>query len=680
MYLFVMNMSFPPLPPFVGTLAKVFAGTLVPLLTARIAMLFLLWPDISNSPASDILYGLYVGIKFDIRMVVLALVPLGLVLAIPPLERRLACRPFRFGLESLYGLAFAGAVLIYAVDFGYFFYLHQRIDATLFDFLGDLDISGRMVWESYPVLWISAALAGVSILYALFINHILVRHATGYAGTWKARLGWTFGAFAVLFLMAYGQISSNLFPLRWSNAYFSVNKDLAILALNPIQNLRDTTNAAQGTRPDINATRNSYPRVAEWLRVQNPDPNKLNFVRNVPGKPVTINGKPLNVVVIIMESMTWARTSFAPNLTDTPEDPTPNLKALAKESLYFPMFFAPTRTTARAIFTTMTGIPDVNHSGGTSSRNQALVDQAVMMNEFKGYSKFYMIGGSASWANIRGVLKHNVSDLNLMEEGAWKSPNVDVWGISDLALLRETAEVLSAVQGPFVTVVQTAGFHRPYTIPADNAGFEVRHPSSEVLKNYGYVEEAEYNSLRFSDHALGEFFRIARTKPWFENTIFAIFGDHGLTDSSLNMTPGYLSCNLQSNHVPMLLYAPGLTREGKFTPGVATQPSGQPDIFPTVASMAGIAYRYNGLGRNLLDPDTLRDARQFLGGNTESIVRLVEGGYCYIRSEQEALYRLDAPGLENLIETEPERAGHMRQSADDFFNASKYLLYNNKKE
>ncbi len=44
----------------------------------------------------------------------------------------------------------------------------------------------------------------------------------------------------------------------------------------------------------------------------------------------------------------------------------------------------------------MTGIPDVNRSGGTSSRNQALVDQALMMNEFKGYSKYYMIGGSAS--------------------------------------------------------------------------------------------------------------------------------------------------------------------------------------------------------------------------------------------------------------------------------------------
>lgn len=143
-----------------------------------------------------------------------------------------------------------------------------------------------------------------------------------------------------------------------------MDKNISILALNPIQNLFDTVNAAQGTRPNIEATRESYPRVAAWLRVPNPDPQKLNFMRTAHGIPAEQQEKPLNVVVIIMESMTWPRTSFSPNLTGIPEDTTPNLMALSKDSLYYPLFFAPTRTTARAIFTTMTGIPDVNRSGG----------------------------------------------------------------------------------------------------------------------------------------------------------------------------------------------------------------------------------------------------------------------------------------------------------------------------
>ena len=230
-----------------------------------------------------------------------------------------------------------------------------------------------------------------------------------------------------------------------------------------------------------------------------------------------------------------------------------------------------------------------------------------------------------------------------------------------------------------MAVIQTAGFHRPYTIPEDNAGFEIKHPSEAIIKNYGFTGADEYNSLRFSDHALGEFFKIARKQPWFQNTVFAIFGDHGLNDTSLNMPPGYLGCRLQSNHTPMLIYAPGLVAEGKLTPGVDPRPCGQPDIFPTLASLAGIPYRYNALGRNLLDPDTKRDEMQFLGGDSESTVRLVKNGYCYIRENGEHLYKMDAPVLEDLIDSDPERADHMRRYAQDFYNVSKYLLFNNKK-
>ena len=120
-------------------------------------------------------------------------------------------------------------------------------------------------------------------------------------------------------------------------------------------------------------------------------------------------------------------------------------------------------------------------------------------------------------------------DLHLLEESAWKAPNVDVWGISDLDLFRESIGVLDACEKPFVAVIQTAGFHRPYTIPKDNAGFVVKDASPELIKNYGYANAEEYNSLRFSDHALGEFFRLASTQPWFKDTIFAIVGeDFGL--------------------------------------------------------------------------------------------------------------------------------------------------------
>lgn len=56
-------------PPFIRTLSVLFIGTLLALVLARGAMLGILWPEVAGNPASDILNALYIGTKFDIRMV-----------------------------------------------------------------------------------------------------------------------------------------------------------------------------------------------------------------------------------------------------------------------------------------------------------------------------------------------------------------------------------------------------------------------------------------------------------------------------------------------------------------------------------------------------------------------------------------------------------------------------------
>lgn len=663
----------PVFPSFLTTLVKLFFVAWGFFLVDRAIMLVLLWDHVHALPILQLLQALYIGAKFDMRIAVFTLIPASFVLAIPYLEQNLdSIRKF---LLNIYGLLFSLIITLYAIDIGYFFYLRQRIDATLFDFLSNFAISFEMVRESYPIPVITISILAVTSLYLFFINLILRSHNATLSMNWKKRIAWSLCAFAIFFLMAYAQISSNLFPLRWSNAYFSLNKDLTLLALNPIQNLRDTAHSMEATLPNKDAVQKSYPRIAQWLQI--PNPQNGDTFRT--WQPDTIR-KHQNVVIIIMESLSWHKTSFALNKTGVEADTTPNLLTLSQEAAYFPLCFSPTRPTARGIFTTMTGIPDVNRSGGTSSRNQQLVDQFLLMNEFQDYERFYMIGGSASWANIRGLLLSNIENLHLLEEGAWKSPNVDVWGISDLALFQEAAEHLNQSQKPFVAVIQTSGFHKPYTIPTDRGTFVEQDISPEIQYNYGFVNAKEYNSLRFADYALGEFFRLAKQSDWYEDTVFAILGDHGLNDPAPNMSPGYLACHLQGSHIPLLILAPGLKKSGLFHTGVYPQPCGQPDVFPTLARLAGVPYRYTGLGRYLFDPQVQASARQFIAGSDESFMRLVEDGYCYIHEKSEGLYKLDAAEEKNLIETEPERAQHMRQWAQNFFHLSKYLLYNNKKE
>ncbi len=57
----------------------------------------------------------------------------------------------------------------------------------------------------------------------------------------------------------------------------------------------------------------------------------------------------------------------------------------------------------------------------TASRNPAAVDQHTIINNFTGYEKFYFLGGSTSWANIRGVLTNNIDNLHLYEQDDYKA-------------------------------------------------------------------------------------------------------------------------------------------------------------------------------------------------------------------------------------------------------------------
>ena len=664
--------------PLSGILLCVFANTLL-FFSARLALLHFLLPDITERGA--ISKALYIGLKFDARIAVFMTLPLAVCLLIPRLEKamRRASRTRRILCRVTCAMA-ALALLTYVFDFGFFFYLHQHIDMGAKVFLEDPSESARMVWQSYPVLPIALGWLAATALYMKLFT-LLLRPAEFcwvQQNKWR-RIGLSLAALVALLVMGYGQISSNLFPLRWSNAYFCADNNISLLAVNPIQNLYDTRNFGKAVPPDEKATREAWPRMAKWLRM--PEGSApLTYVRHIRGKDAP---RP-NIVVIIMESLCWERTSLAPSMPASlgkDVDPTPFLRELAAKSLYFPNFYSPTRTTARAVFTTISGVPDVNHTGGTTSRNPRLVDQSSVLAQFSGYEKYYMIGGNANWANIRGLLQHNVPGLRLMEESSWKAPNTDVWGVSDIALFREGIDALSAGKKPFIAVLQSASFHRPYTIPEDNEGFAIPpDPSPEALAWYGYENVSEFRSMHLADHALRRFFEKASQQPWFENTIFAVFGDHGLNHDSTNITPATQACNLQAWHIPLLLYAPG----GQIAPGIDETLRQQPDVLPTLASLAGLDYFTNTLGRDMLDPGTKSDAAVFISHDNNTRFLLREGYVLSMRSSGAALYRIDEKTADgkarDLSQEMPERFAAMRREAMDFYYTSQYLLHHNGKE
>ena len=660
----------PPLVRFSAAIVLIYL-----LLFSAARLIFWQLFDNANDPfaGAELWQALYLGMKYDLRLALLLVLPLlllGWIRFIHPIESGLGLKLWRGYLL----LVTLGAILFYLLDFGHYAYLHTRVDNSVLRFFADPLISLEMVWQSYPVIWGALLLAlGMLLLnWGLnrLIDHFLHVHYIACFGWRKALLNTLIG-FVVLFGL-YGKIS--YYPLRWSDAFFSTHSFASSVAANPAIYFYYTYHNG-GLAFDEKATRNYYPLLADYLGVDRPDAEKLNFARKV--TPAGNPEKPYNIVVVILESF----AAYKSGLSGNPLHPTPNFDEVARNGLYYKNFYTPVTGTARSVFCALTGIPDVQLGNTTSSRNPTIVDQRMIMNELDGYEKHYFLGGSASWGNIRGLLGNNIRDLHIHEEGSYESPRVDVWGVSDLDLFKEAHKVLQHEKKPFFAVIQTSGNHRPYTIPEERNGFELKHASAEELEKYGFESEEEFNSYRFMDHSIGYFMQKVKEAGYFDNTVFAFFGDHGIAgNAGIHTYKSDTQLGLGKNRVPFVIYSPALIPKGKVLETVASEA----DVMTSLASLTGHAHLNTTLGRDLFNPAFDKDRNAFIiapAAVTE--IGVVNSDYFYsmpISAKKGKLYRLDSDDPRQDVSAEqPQQAEKMHELTRALYEAARYITNHNPK-
>ncbi|NWD64577.1 LTA synthase family protein [Pseudomonas sp. IPO3774] len=540
-----------------------------------------------------------IGLRFDLRLAVLILLPLAL-LAWLPRWNLVTVPALRWLARGYLLLALAIVGLVYIIDFGHYAYLGVRINATVLRYLEDAQISQQMVWETYPVLWITLSwLAAVGLwTYALVrLERITLDGERKPIGKLAIASVATVGVIAVL-LALLGRVANlnieNPVPLRWSDAFFSGNNQIAAAGLNPVLFLYDTLKVGQ-SQFDEARVREHYPQVANYLGVSQPDPEQLNFAREQAVQPYQLKGeRPPNVIFVMLESLGTSAVGAYGN----PLNPTPNLDKLAKESWFFKHFYVPVTGTAKTVWASITGVPDVTRQE-TATRNPLITRQHTLINAFEDYQKLYMIGGNAGWANINALIRQSIDGVKLYDESHWRSPRVDVWGVSDLDLFKEGDELLRAIpkDQPFFAYLQTSGNHRPFTIPKTNDGFKVHDLTVEQVQAAGSRSVEQYNAVRLLDFNIGRLMEIAKAGGYYDNTIFVFFGDHNTRISQIpHMAPAFEQLGLESNNVPMMIHAPGLQ------PRVIEEAVGLADLLPTVAGMAGIPFRNGAMGRDIQQP------------------------------------------------------------------------------
>ena len=536
--------------------------------------------DVSGS---DVLSAFLTGARFDLRMTAYALLPAVLL----PLVNRPGYRTFCLVWITCFGAAFVFLGLLELEFYGEF---QQRLNFLVIQYLKEdpVTVTG-MIWESFPVV---RYLTGWLLLTGCVF--LVTRKALARI----PRSGMTLLALPVvlaLFLadagMARGTLRSGP-PLRWGDAYNSDNLFLNHLGLNGAYTLaKATMDQVSGNdtslwkspdldQPALALTRQMILTDSEALI----DADSAAIRRHKIARPSltpdgTTRSEP-NIVIILMESFSG---QFVGALGD-PGEVTPRFDELSKEGLLFTRAFSNGTHTHQGIFATLSCFPNL-------PGYEYLMQSSHGSNHFSGitallpdYANTFIYNGDFNWDNQIGFFRNQGMD-NFIGRYDYRDPVLmdEVWGVSDEDMFNRAVEEIDALQaqGSFVAVLQTLSNHIPYNIPP--------HDNFQPVTDRGELSD-RLTAMKYADWALGEFFDQIRNKPYFDNTLFVIVGDHGF-GTAHQLT----EINLLRFHVPLLFLGPGIPVERRDTV------ISQVDIIPTLIGYSGRSLTHQCWGRDAND-------------------------------------------------------------------------------
>src|SRR5688500_17374193 len=133
----------------------------------RVATVFLFRPV--NISLSSLIPSFLLGFRYDAKWIAIILLPIAILSVYNKFspfysEKNIRWWSYYLAVATLLVLFFFGA------DIGNFSYNHSRINASALNFSEDFMISFRMLWESYPMLWILTGFALSASLTARFFK------------------------------------------------------------------------------------------------------------------------------------------------------------------------------------------------------------------------------------------------------------------------------------------------------------------------------------------------------------------------------------------------------------------------------------------------------------------------------------------------------------------------------
>ncbi|WP_458070388.1 LTA synthase family protein [Rhodanobacter sp. BL-MT-08] len=469
---------------------------------------------------------------------------------------------YLMGIVLLYGLLFVAACeLVFWNEFS------VRFNFIAVDYLVyTTEVIGN-IRESYPIFtWLGLLVLATLVVFALSKRGLRTRD--------DGSRFWQRGSVALLWLVL---TVASLFAVNGSMKDQTRNSYVNELAGNGIYQFFAAFRSSHldyakfyRTLPDDKA----FGILREQLKT--PD---ATFVSNDPqdlAREIRHTGdeKHLNVVLISVESLSGDYLGTFGNK----ENLTPYLDSLVGQSVFFDNLYANGTRTVRGLEALSLSVPPTpGDSLIREHHNENLFSLADIFND-RGYQSDFVYGGYGYFDNMNYFFSHNgyrtVDRGDIPKDAPIHSQNV--WGVSDEDLYTLALQQMDDIHNdgkPFFLHIMTTSNHRPYTYPAG------RVPQ---------VSPSRPGAVAYTDWSIKNFIERARSKPYFDNTVFVITADHCASSAGKTTLP------INRYHIPLWIYSPK-----NFPPQRVKQLMGQLDIPPTLLGMLNFSYRTRFFGQDV---------------------------------------------------------------------------------
>ncbi len=332
----------------------------------------------------------------------------------------------------------------------------------------------------------------------------------------------------ILFLILTGTLAIPIrgglqqIPMNESNAFFSEKSFANYAAINLPWNYASSV---------INS---SYSKRNPYLIFKERDANNLvsGLYAHSKDRTQLINngGKP-NVVIIIWESFTAKVVNKLGGLDGI----TPQFDQLTSEGILFRNLYASGNRSDKGMVAILSGYPTqpVESIIKIPKKTSSLPSLTKIFKN-NHYSTSFYYGGETEFANMKSYFLQQGFD-RILDKHAFRDEDMNSkWGAHDHVVLNRLLHDLDSQKQPFFSTIFTLSSHEPFEVPAKTviAGNDQEH--------------LFLNAHHYSDQAIGDFIRIAKTKPWWKNTLVVIIADHG------HPLPEKPEGKLNEFHIPML--------------------------------------------------------------------------------------------------------------------------------